>query len=567
MTTPSWLDVLDKVIGACTAHGHPELTHRLRRTRARLLDPTLRVLVVGEPNHGKSQLVNALVNAPVCAVDDDVSTTVPTVVRHAEVASAVLVGASRRIQVPIERLGERLSGTPGEELVAAEVGIPRALLSRGLELVDSPPTIGAGQIRAAEDAAKDSDVVVLATEATSELSATELDLLGRMSGHCPQVVVVLTKIDLVPRWRRVAQRNLALLGEYGVPAAVVPVSAALRLYAAQTGDRALNAESGFTDLVERLQQLMANKPNVLAPRAAALAARAAVEELLTGLSGSSGGQDQDTPRPLGGLDELRRGATRSQTILADEVADLVADLDYDLRDRARRILREIDKAFETADPLVQWPAFAEWLEARLVDAADANFGWLVERCHWIADKVAQSFPHPCQIPPECVPAGYQDPFDEVGPLDKPHLERFTLSQKAFTGLRGSYGGVLMFGLLTSLTVGLPLINPIALGAGVLFGGKSILEEGETRLRRRQAAAKTAAQRHVDDFFLRFGKDCKDVLRYVHRGLRDHFAGLASELQDEMTERDRRALERRRELEQLAALCGAARSTTMPEITA
>ena len=44
----------------------------------------MRVLVVGEFKQGKSQLVNALVNAPVCPVDDDIATAVPTVVRHAE---------------------------------------------------------------------------------------------------------------------------------------------------------------------------------------------------------------------------------------------------------------------------------------------------------------------------------------------------------------------------------------------------------------------------------------------------------------------------------------------------
>jgi hypothetical protein len=125
------------------------------------------------------------------------------------------------------------------------------------------------------------------------------------------------------------------------------------------------------------------------------------------------------------------------------------------------------------------------------------------------------------------------PSDRLGveEPEAPRLEPFTLGQKAFTALRSSYGGVLMFGLATSLA-GLPLINPISLGAGVAFGGKGIRDESEGRLKRRQAAARTAAQRHIDDFYLSFTKDCKDLLRQAQRRLRDHFLGVTEAIQDE-----------------------------------
>jgi len=582
---PPWLDVIDNVIGACGTHRRPDLAHRLRQKRARLIDPMLRVLVMGEPNQGKSQLVNALVNAPVCPVDDDVSAAVKTIVQHAETASAVLVDGSGRLPVPIERVGEELGRRA--DVVTAEIGIPRTLLARGLVLVDSPPATHPG----CADDADDADVVVLASDATSELSPTELELLQRVRARCPEVVVALTKIDLAPHWRQVAERNRGALANAGVPATQIPVSAALRLHAARTDDPAINAESGFAVLVERLQALVAAKPNALAPPAAALAVRAVVEQLI----GSLHAELSDDGAPAGpglspaaapglspaapphdaqrAVEELRRGAAKAQTILADEMADLSADLDYDLRDRARSILREVDRVFDDADPLPQWEEFEKWLHANLADAADANFSWLIERCRWIADKVVHHFPHPCEAPPQPIGAGYHD----VDQIEKPRLERFTIGQQAFTGLRGSYGGVLMFGLVTSLTVGMPLINPISVGAGVLFGGRSIKEESEARLRRRQAIAKAAVQRHVDDFFLRYGKDCRDVARQVQRGLRDHFAALADELQDGIAQavlasrqasaaRDHRHRELRRELEQLIALDG---KVTRPalEITA
>jgi hypothetical protein len=82
---------------------------------------------------------------------------------------------------------------------------------------------------------------------------------------------------------------------------------------------------------------------------------------------------------------------------------------------------------------------------------------------------------------------------------------------------------------------MPLINPVSLGAGAIFGGKGIFDESKSLLKRRQSAAKTAAQRHVDDFFLRLSKDSRDTARQVHRMLRDHFAALTEELQGAIVE--------------------------------
>ena len=83
--------VADLGLKAATAYGRPDLGKRLLRARERLADPSIRVLVVGEFKQGKSQLVNALVNGPVCPVDDDIATSLPTVVKYSESVSVTLV--------------------------------------------------------------------------------------------------------------------------------------------------------------------------------------------------------------------------------------------------------------------------------------------------------------------------------------------------------------------------------------------------------------------------------------------------------------------------------------------
>src|SRR5438046_275915 len=78
-------------IKAATAYGRPDLADRIRSSIDRILDPTVRVLVVGEFKQGKSSLVNAIVGRPVCPVDDDVATAVPTAVTYAREAVAAAV--------------------------------------------------------------------------------------------------------------------------------------------------------------------------------------------------------------------------------------------------------------------------------------------------------------------------------------------------------------------------------------------------------------------------------------------------------------------------------------------
>jgi hypothetical protein len=88
----------------------------------------------------------------------------------------------------------------------------------------------------------------------------------------------------------------------------------------------------------------------------------------------------------------------------------------------------------------------------------------------------------------------------------------------------------MFGLATTLA-GMPMINAVSVGAGAVFGGKSIWDESRSLLKRRQSMVKSSVQRYVDDYFVRVTKECRDTARQVQRMLRDHFAALTEELQE------------------------------------
>lgn len=586
--TPPWLTVLDDTIAACITHHRTDLAGRLERRRALMVGPRMCVPVIGELNQGKSQLVNALVNAPICAVGDDITTMTPTAIEHADVPTAALVtdvptagrraigpadAEPARIPVPVEDVAKQALASRRND-VHAEIGLPRDLLSGGLVLVDTPGIGGLGSMRAASTFAvlANADAVLMISDATCELCPSELELIKKVAKVCPAVTVVLTKIDIVPRWRRVAERNRARLAAAGLEVNVIPVSATVRLTAARTGDQALNEESGFVELVRWLRQDVLAQGDVLASRNTAVLTGAVTQQLLTPLSQALAqakeGQLSEAHAQYRAaqhrLDELRRRSSRWQTMLGDEVADLISDVEFDLRERTRKIIRVAEEYFDVADPAKTWDEFEFWLCDTLAETAEVNFSWLVERFQWLSTKIARQVALDEAVPDAADADGL---LDHIGDLRPPRIEKFTVGQQLFIGLRGSYGGLLMFGLATTLA-GLPLINPISLGAGAAFGAKSIWDERGSRLKRRQAMAKTAAQRHVDDFFLSYGKESRDTARLIQRRLRDHFSAVVEKLQSgiaeraaeakrvaeaELAERRRRSLEISREVERLVIL--------------
>ncbi len=160
--------------------------------------------------------------------------------------------------------------------------------------------------------------------------------------------------------------------------------------------------------------------------------------------------------------------------------------------------------------------------------------WAEERTRWLAERVATHFAEDGAgvLPPVTVgasPDGTAYAADPVGMLAAPDHEKFGFTQSLMIGMRGSYGGVLMIGMMTTIA-GMALLNPFSVGAGLLLGSKTLVDERKRALRRRQGEAKQAVRRHVDDVIFQAGKNSRDMLREVQRTLRDHFTTTAEELE-------------------------------------
>jgi hypothetical protein len=535
-----------------------DLRRRLEQTRRRLLDSSIRVIVVGEFKQGKSKLINALVNAPVCPVDDDIATSVPTVVRYGESPSAVVIAhrdgspddeqALERRAVALEELASYVSesGNPGNErrLVAAEVLLPRKVLAGGLAIVDSP---GVGGLDSAHSlttltALPTADAMLLVSDASQEYTEPEMRFLRQALRICPNVACVLSKTDLYPAWRQVAELDRAHLDRLDYPDRVgsdiplLPLSSDLRLEASRLQDVELNDESGFPGLVAYLHTEILGQAERLQRRSVGQDLLSVSEQLRLSLQSELSALEdpEGTPQRIAELeaaktraDELRRRSARWQVTLGDGVSDLISDMEHDLRDRMRSIQREAEQAIDDGDPGPMWEQLVGWLEQRVAAAVSDTFVWTNERGEWLAKRVAEHFAHdevPLPVLHVDDTQDVLDPVEAVPTLDSGHVSAM---QKVLIGMRGSYGGVLMFGLLTGV-IGMALINPFSVAAGVLIGRKVYRDDKEARLKRRQGEAKALIRHQMDDVIFQVGKQLKDRLRIVQRATRDHFTDIADE---------------------------------------
>ena len=127
--------------------------------------------------------------------------------------------------------------------------------------------------------------------------------------------------------------------------------------------------------------------------------------------------------------------------------------------------------------------------------------------------------------------GLLDPVETL-PAFSP--DTLSAGEKIYIGVRGSYGGVLMVGLATGL-IGLSLINPLSLLAGVLVGRRAYKEDMSNRLMRRRFEAKNLVRRYIEEVTFQVSKELKDRLRKVQRTARDHFGSIADELHRSLSE--------------------------------
>ena len=544
------LELIDHTSKIADAQGRTDLVARLARTRRRVNDPQIRVVIAGQLKQGKSLLLNSLLNMPVARVGDDESTVLATVVSYGEQASARLVvarGDGREpdlIAIPTADLRNDLRRAPqagGRNVLRVEVTAPSPLLKSGLAFIDTPGVGGHGQphLSATLGLLPDADAMLMISDTSQEFTEPEMTFIRQALEICPVAVIAATKTDLYPHWREVVDANAAHLRRAGITTELVPVSSTLRGHAVALNDKELNEESNFPRIVKFLSEDVVTPHNDRVRSQALGEIRAAAEYLILAAESERSAltDPQTRDRLTADLQRRKQEAEDAlqqtalwQQVLNDGIADLTSDVDHDLRERFRNITFHTERVIDTGDPTLHWAEIGAELEDAVATAVGDNFVWAYQRAEALAADVARTFTEAglgaVRMPAIDARAMGAD-MGEFRSLAELEAKPLKIGHKIVTGMRGSYGGVLMFGMLTSFA-GLGMFNPLSLGAGFVLGRKAYKEDMENRMLRVRNDAKTNVRRFVDDVAFAVGKESRDRLKGIQRQLRDHYREIANQ---------------------------------------
>ena len=542
-----------------------------------MLNATFRagtVVVMGEVKRGKSSLVNALIAQPdLLPVDVLTCTSAPIRVAVSHdgpvVPQVTLVRGTEREMILATELARwvtvdgvgSLQGNTNAGMNEAQDPPSSAEISvrypdmDGITVVDTPGVGGLDKraVTAALQEARHAGVLLMVCDASTPITAPEMDILRQAHDSVGGVIVAVTKTDKnTRRWRAIVEDNKRLISSHmGIDVPVVGVSSLRALDAARCIDPARRAElerrSGIAQLRSQLRAQL-RQP-------AAMGQRAALQSITTTLTGIAK-TVRDDIRLLAesstAVEQLEAEKTTLER-LREESSEFEQRFQRDLAVARTRVTEGLDKALEevrhewtqqiNADSLrvlrSKPQVFTSQIETELAVVMEDTVGAMVEE---ISELASALFPDRQELIAEIMGT-------TVASLTPAEVSGHEVEKKTKDIIDPS---VLMMGMIGSGA--LAAIIPVAPLAGAVWVGVNLgyraMRNGKqhliTWLRETTASVRTATTRMLDtlittartDVMLRYRADLRMKIKELH-GRIDQAREAARESEGERQERSAR----------------------------
>ena len=542
-----------------------------------MLNATFRagtVVVMGEVKRGKSSLVNALIAQPdLLPVDVLTCTSAPIRVAVSHdgpvVPQVTLVRGTEREMILATELARwvtvdgvgSLQGNTNAGLEEAQDPPSSAEIAvrypdmDGVTVVDTPGVGGLDKraVTAALQEARHAGVLLMVCDASTPITAPEMDILRQAHDSVGGVIVAVTKTDKnTRRWRAIVEDNKRLISSHmGIDVPVVGVSSLRALDAARCIDPARRAElerrSGIAQLRSQLRAQL-RQP-------AAMGQRAALQSITTTLTGIAK-TVRDDIRLLAesstAVEQLEAEKTTLER-LREESSEFEQRFQRDLAVARTRVTEGLDKALEkvrhewtqqiNADSLrvlrSKPQVFTSQIETELAVVMEDTVGAMVEE---ISELASALFPDRQELIAEIMGT-------TVASLTPAEVSGHEVEKKTKDIIDPS---VLMMGMIGSGA--LAAIIPVAPLAGAVWVGVNLgyraMRNGKqhliTWLRETTTSVRTATTRMLDtlittartDVMLRYRADLRMKIKELH-GRIDQAREAARESEGERQERSAR----------------------------
>ena len=542
-----------------------------------MLNATFRagtVVVVGEVKRGKSSLVNALIaqpdllpvdvltctSAPIRAAVSHDGPVVPQVTLVRGTEREMILATELARWVTVDGVGSLQGNTnvgmdeAQDPPSSAEISVRYPEMD-GITVVDTPGVGGLDKraVTAALQEARHAGVLLMVCDASTPITAPEMDILRQAHDSVGGVIVAVTKTDKnTRRWRAIVEDNKRLISSHmGIDVPVVGVSSLRALDAARCIDPARRAElerrSGIAQLRSQLRAQL-RQP-------AAMGQRAALQSITTTLTGIAK-TVRDDIRLLAesstAVEQLEAEKTTLER-LREESSEFEQRFQRDLAVARTRVTEGLDKALEevrhewtqqiNADSLrvlrSKPQVFTSQIETELAVVMEDTVGAMVEE---ISELASALFPDRQELIAEIMGT-------TVASLTPAEVSGHEVEKKTKDIIDPS---VLMMGMIGSGA--LAAIIPVAPLAGAVWVGVNLgyraMRNGKqhliTWLRETTASVRTATTRMLDtlittartDVMLRYRADLRMKIKELH-GRIDQAREAARESEGERQERSAR----------------------------
>ena len=344
----------ERLADAC---GCEESITVLRNIQRSLADNKLIIMTVGEARTGKSSLlVSYLDEEELFPVDIDVTTCLVTMVAYGkkEKITVVLRDENNReqaIQISRGQIAEYAKeqnnpdGIKRATMILVET--PNEVLKEGFVFVDTP---GIGSLNPMHSQLTHSflpraDLVLFVTDASSQISESELNFLKNVSDICKNILFVLTKKDLQYSCEElITQNKKAVFNTTGMDAdgqIWIPVSSNLLKAYKQTGDQEYLEESNFARLDQEIADIMSTRR----PQVTILPRLLEISGILEGIGRSI---DARYLACSGNADAIRAKEKELSALLQkrQSLKDNLVNLDYEIKSRVSDVEARLTNMLE-----------------------------------------------------------------------------------------------------------------------------------------------------------------------------------------------------------------------------
>ena len=353
------------------------------------------VAAVGQPERGKSALLNALVGSPLLPVGPAPSTATVALLRPGpESRVTIHYRHAGSQEVPLATLSDFLTdtGNPGNvrSVRAVEVETPSPALVPGLCLVDTPGTRAVTWANRQEDddLVPHVDALLLLLGLDPPLSAQEIELLHALPTPRPPLLVVVNKADLIGASDMevgVASIRRVLTEAMGVAPLVIVVSARAALEHVPLPDG--RQDGGLPELRGLLAALARSSGAALTPGAVEVGLARALEIL----AGTLELERRVLAEPVEDIGTLGRTVGRE----ADRITALLEDFSFQLGRELDRFGAELesrrDEAIATLMAAARRLAAGAVATARQLATEAAAAGVWSAQLEHTADAAASAF--------------------------------------------------------------------------------------------------------------------------------------------------------------------------------